>query len=118
MKSIAIGKQELEVLEKTASLVRTLSQERDSLVVKVAALEQRESASEIVSNLERKGLSDPSIPFRDRVDSLLASGKDLDVIKEASEMAAVATGLGQLADGVGSDDVVDSESALYDFLVS
>ncbi len=118
MKSIAIGPSELEVLEKTASLVRTLSSERDKLASELATYKKREQAGNIVSRMERKGLSDPTIPFQDRVASLLASDKDLDVVKEAAEMASSSVGLGELADGVGSDDELNSEQALLDYLLS
>ena len=118
MRSIALGQAEIEVLEKPAALVRTLHSERDKLASELAEYRRKDLAGEIVFNMERKGLSDPTIPFRKRLDSLLASGESLDVVKKASELASSNSDLGSLADGHGSDDDVSSSDALMEFLLS
>ncbi len=118
MKSIALGPDELEVLTKTASALRQIESEREKLASELSTYKRRESACEIVTNLEKKGLSDPAIPFMNRVETLLNSGKDLDVVKEAADMTSASVGLGELADGVGSSDHETSEQALINYLTS
>lgn len=118
MKSIALGQDEREVLTKTAELVRSLGAERDAMATRIEEFERFEKAAAVVTTLERKGLSDTSIPFMDKVASLLKSGKDLDVVKEAADMSAHNVGLGELTDRSNSSEPSNSEEALLDYLTS
>ena len=117
MKRIELGSEELELLTKTASLVRDLSAERDKIAKELTEFKRTKLASEIVANLEPKGLSDSAVPFLTRVQALLNSDKDLEIVKEAAAMSSPDMSFGSVAEGYGSDEL-NSEQAFYDYLTS
>ena len=84
---IANVKVAMELLEKVPTTLRHLVAENSKLASELASYKERELAEEIVGEMERKGLGDPDLPFQDKVASLLSSGKDLSMLKEAVDLA-------------------------------
>jgi len=89
----------LEVLSKVPGTLRALVEERAKLASRLEMYEKRELAEEIVVEMDRKGLGDSDLSFRDKVASLLDSGKDLSLVKQAVEMAVPNMSFASLADG-------------------
>lgn len=75
-----------QVLEQIPGVLRQLSGEVKDLREKVANYEQREKAEALVAEMEEKGLIEEGVPHHEKVASLLNSGKDLDVLREAVGM--------------------------------
>jgi hypothetical protein len=75
------------VIEEASVTLRALASERTKLASKVREYERRDEAKAIVSELEKRGYSDPGVSIEDRIDALLNSGKDLAVVKEAMSLA-------------------------------
>lgn len=75
-----------ELLQRAAASIEELTQENRDLKEKLAAYERKAAAEEIVGMMERKGISEPNKSFQEKVATVLASGKDLGVLKEAVAM--------------------------------
>lgn len=72
-----------ELLKTAAHVVLSLKAENAELTEKLAKFQRQEQAEEVVELMETRGLIDPQTPHREKVASVLASGKDLQVVKEA-----------------------------------
>jgi hypothetical protein len=77
-----------ELMKTAAATLRTLSAENVQLTEKLARYEQREQAEEVVALMDRRGMFDPQVPHQEKVASVLSSGKDLRVMREALAMTA------------------------------
>ena len=72
-----------ELLKTAAHVVLSLKAENAELTEKLAKFQHRAQAEEVVELMETRGLLDPQVPHHEKVASVLASGKDLQVMKEA-----------------------------------
>ena len=72
-------------LRALSSEIAVLRQENEGLKEKIA---QSSLASEIVDMMDRKGLSEEGIDHQTKIATLLGSGKDLAVMKQALQMSA------------------------------
>ena len=77
-----------EVLLKVPGVLRALKEENEKLASALKGYQRREEAEEIVSAMDARGFSDNSVPFKKKVASLLASKKDLGVVKEALALSS------------------------------
>jgi len=103
-----------EVLRQAAKALRNLAEENVKLASQVGEYEKRAQAEEIVSEMDRKGLSDPTVDFKDKVAALIESDKDLNLVKEALSLAA-----GDFSFAAVSDVETDSDDhAFEDFILS
>ena len=103
-----------EVLRQAAKALRNLAEENEKLASQVGEYEKRAQAEEIVSEMDRKGLSDPTVNFKDKVAALIESDKDLNLVKEALSLAA-----GDFSFAAVSDVETDSDDhAFEDFILS
>ena len=103
-----------EVLNQVPATLRALVNERDKLAAELSEYQRADKAAEVVEVMDRKGLSDPTITFRQKVASVLESGKNLDMMKEAMEMSS--TGLSQFSVS-GDSDSAGSATAFEDFIL-
>ena len=93
---------------------RALAEENVKLASQVGEYEKHAQAEEIVSEMDRKGLSDPDANFKDKVAALIESDKDLNLVKEALSLAA-----GDFSFAAVSDVETDSDDhAFEDFILS
>ena len=102
-----------DVLGKVPETLRALMDENTKLASEINEYRKRAQAEEIVDEMERKGLTDSSISFQDKVASLLDSGKDFEVVREALKMASPNLSFASVAD----TDSEDSNTALEDFIL-
>jgi hypothetical protein len=89
--------------------IESLSTTNQTLTEKVAFYQRRERAEKIASQIEAKGL-DPETSYSQKVNNLMGSDKNLDVIEEAVEMSAPQIKLASLSDHSGNPS--DAKSAL------
>ena len=103
-----------EVLKQAAKALRALAEEKEKLASQLGEYEKRAKAEEIVYEMDRKGLSDPTIAFKDKVAALIESDKDLNLVKEALSLAA-----GDFSFAAVSEQELDStDHAFEDFILS
>ena len=108
------NKSSKEVLKQAAKALRTLAEENVKLASQLGGYEKRAQAEEIVAEMDRKGLSDPTAPFNDKVSALIESDKDLNLVKEALSLAA-----GDFSFAAVSEVETDSnDQAFEDFILS
>lgn len=89
--------------------IESLTAENGELTEKVAYYIRKERAEKIASQLEAKGL-DPDTSFNQKVEGLMSTDKNLDVIEEAVGMSAPQIKLASLSDNPGNPS--DAKSAL------
>ena len=103
-----------KVLKQAATALRTLAEENEKLASQIGEYEKRAQAEDIVSEMDRKGLSDPAADFKDKVAALIESDKDLNLVKEALSLAA-----GDFSFAAVSDVETDSDDrAFEDFILN
>jgi hypothetical protein len=78
----------VEVLKQVPAVLRALVDENTKLASALAEHERNAAAEEIVSVMDARGFSDRSVPFKQKVAALLASKKDLGVVKEALALSS------------------------------
>ena len=78
----------VEVLQQVPTVLRALLEENVKLASALAEHERTAAAEEIVSVMDARGFSDRSVPFKQKVAALLASKKDLGVVKEALALSS------------------------------
>lgn len=88
--------------------IQSLTAEKQELTEKVAFYQKRERAEKIATQLEAKGL-DPDTTYTQKVESLMGTDKNLDVIEEAVGMSAPQIKLASLSDNPGNAS--DAKSA-------
>jgi len=103
-----------QVLSQVAPVLRALMQENVKLASALAATQKREQAEEIVSMMDARGFGDRSAPFKQKVAAVLASKKDLAVVKEALAIATPDMSFASLADV----PVGDATDTLDNYLLS
>lgn len=81
--------------------IESLTAEKQELTEKVAFYQRRERAEKIATQLEAKGL-DPETSFTQKVEGLMSTDKNLDVIEEAVGMSAPQMKLASLSDSPGN----------------
>ena len=104
----------LEVLKEVPAVLRALIEENTKLA---AALNERglqDEAEEIVSIMDARGFSDRATPFKQKVAALLASKKDLGVVKEALALASPDLSFASLSE-ISSDG--DATNAFENFIL-
>lgn len=101
-----------EVLAQVGPVLRALVDQNTKLASAVAEYQRREQAEEIVSSMERRGLSDPAVPYKQKVAALLSSNKDLSVVKEAVALVTPDMSFASLTDVPGGDATDTLESYL------
>ena len=102
-----------EVLGQVSTTLRALIEEKEKLASQLETFQKRAQAEEIVVEMDKKGLSDPNVPFQDKVDMLINSDKDLTVVKEAMSMAAADFSFASVSD----DGNEPSHTAFEDFIL-
>ena len=110
-----LNKETLEVLKRVPETLRSLVAENQKLAAALEEYQKREQAEEIVATMDARGFSDRAVPFKDKVAQLLASKKDLGVVKEALALNSPDLSFASLADtpSAGGDATV----ALEEFLL-
>ena len=71
------------LLNEAAATIRTLQADKTKLASALNEYKRRDSAEEVVSLMDARGLGDVQAPHKQKVASVLASNKDLDLIKQA-----------------------------------
>ena len=102
-----------EVLAQVPIVLRSLLEENTKLNSKLAEFEKRAQAEDIVSEMDRRGLSDPEVPHSEKVEAILHSDKDFNVIKEAMNLATPNFSFAT----VSETDVENSDTALESFIL-
>jgi hypothetical protein len=109
------SEQASQILGQVGPTLRAQQQKIESQAVmieeqqeKLAFYQRRERAEKIASQLEAKGL-DPDTTYAQKVDGLMSSDKNLDVIEEAVGMSAPQIKLASLSDNPGNAS--DAKSA-------
>ena len=102
-----------EVLAQVPVVLRGLLEENAKLASKLAEFEKRAQAEDIVSEMDRRGLSDPEVPHSEKVAAILHSDKDFNVIKEAMSLATPNFSFAT----VSETDAESSDSALESFIL-
>lgn len=90
-----------QVAGQAARAIRELAAENNQLKEKVASWERRERAEKIASEMQAKNL-DPDTSFADKVQKLMSSNQDLDVVEQAVGLASQQVKLAALTDLPGS----------------
>tara|TARA_B100000131_G_scaffold166520_1_gene160979 strand:- start:3548 stop:3895 length:348 start_codon:yes stop_codon:yes gene_type:complete len=103
-----------EVLSKVPDTLRALVEENTKLASALEEYQRREKAEEIVSMMDARGFSDKATPFKKKVAALLASKKDLGVVKEALALSAPDMSFASISDVPESSDAT---SAFENFLL-
>jgi hypothetical protein len=111
--SISNSSSTKEVLKQVSTTLRALVEEKEKLASQLETYQKRAQAEEIVSAMDNKGLSDPNVPFQDKVDMLINSDKDLNVVKEAMSLAAADFSFAS----VSEDGNETSHTAFEDFIL-
>ena len=106
----------LEVLKEVPDVLRALVEENTKLASALADYEKRGKAEEIVTMMDARGFSDRTTPFKDKVAALLASKKDLDVVKEALALQSPDLSFASISE-VPSDGNGDATMAFEKFLL-
>ena len=109
-----LNKEAIEVLKSVPETLRALVDENQKLAAALAEYRRRDQAEDIVATMEARGFSDRSVPFKDKVAQLLASEKDLGVVKEALALNSPDLSFASLADSpsAGGDATVAFEEFL------
>jgi len=76
-----------EILAEVPKTLRALVAENTKLASELDEFKKHALAEEIIVAMDEKGLSDPDAPFTEKVASLLASGKDLELVRQAIDLA-------------------------------
>jgi len=113
--SVEMNNETIDVLAEVPNALRHLLEENVKLASELKEHRQRVVAEDIVAEMDRKGLSDPSEPFQDKVAALLSSEKNLDVVKEAMELATPNFSFASVAESESEDD--NSSLALENFIL-
>ena len=103
-----------EVLAQVPEVLRALVEENTKLASALAEYERRGEAEEIVTLMDARGFSDKSTPFKKKVAALLASKKDLNVVKEALALSAPDLSFASISDVPTNSDAT---SAFENFLL-
>jgi len=109
-----LDKPTLEVLSQVPQVLRALVEENTKLASALEEYRRSGQAEEIVSMMEARGFSDGSVPFKQKVAALLASKKDLGVVKEALALSAPDLSFASVSD---MPDDADSASAFENFIL-
>lgn len=109
-----LDKPTLEVLAQVPEVLRALVEENTKLASALEEYKRVGQAEEIVSMMEARGFADESVPFKQKVAALLASKKDLGVVKEALALSAPDLSFASVSD---MSDETDSTSALENFIL-
>ena len=104
----------LTVLSQVPKVLRALVEENTKLASALEEYQRVGQAEEIVSMMEARGFEDNNVPFKQKVAALLASKKDLGVVKEALSLSAPDLSFASVSD---VSDSVDSTSALENYLL-
>lgn len=92
-----------EVLEQVGPTLRALLAENVKLASALAEHARRAQAEEIVTSMENRGMSDTAVPYKRKVAALLASKKDLGVVKEALALVTPDMSFASLSDSPSGD---------------
>tara|TARA_Y100000114_G_scaffold157273_1_gene188693 strand:- start:6809 stop:7162 length:354 start_codon:yes stop_codon:yes gene_type:complete len=106
----------LEVLKEVPEVLRALVEENTKLASIVDEYRKQEKAEEIVSMMDARGFSDKTTPFKDKVAALLASKKDLEVVKEALALQSPDLSFASISE-VPSEGNGDATQAFEKFLL-
>jgi hypothetical protein len=96
-----------QVLSQVAPVLRALVEENVKLASALKEAQRAEQAEEIVTMMDARGLSDKSVPFKQKVAALLSSKKDLGVVKEALAIVTPDMSFASLSD-VPDKDATDT----------
>jgi hypothetical protein len=104
----------MEVLKQVPDVFWKLVEENIKLASALCEKEVHAEAEEIVSIMDARGFSDSSTPFKQKVAALLASKKDLGVVKEALALASPDLSFASLSE-IPSDG--DATNAFENFIL-
>jgi hypothetical protein len=74
------------LLAEAAKTLRVVQAEKEKLASALGAYQRKEQAEEIVALMESRGLGDGLVPYKQKVATVLASKKDLALVKEALQL--------------------------------
>jgi len=102
-----------EVLKQVPQTLRKLVEENTKLASALEEYRKREEAEEVVAMMDARGFSDRTVPLKTKVAALLASKKDLNVVKEALALSPPDLSFASVSDLPGDGAV----SAFENFLL-
>ena len=102
-----------EVLNQVPQTLRKLVEENQKLASALQEYQKRDEAEEVVSMMDARGFSDNSVPFKQKVAALLASKKDLRIVKEALALSPPDLSFASISDVPEAD----AASAFENFLL-
>lgn len=88
------------LLGDAAKTIRQLSSEKEKLASQLATYKQKELAEEVVDLMDARGYSDPDVSHKRKVASVLSSGKDLQVTRDALRSASTDMSFARVASEV------------------
>jgi len=103
-----------EVLKQVPQTLRTLVEENTKLAAALEEYRKREEAEEVVAMMDARGFSDRGVPLKTKVAALLASKKDLNVVKEALALSPPDLSFASISDMPEGNDAT---SAFESFLL-
>lgn len=105
------------LLTESANALRTVQAEKEKLASQLEVYRRKEQAEEIVALMDEKGITDPGMSSKQKIASVLASGKDLQKVKEALRYTAADMSFARAAD-VADPAHSNSEERYLDFIRS
>ena len=105
-----------DLLSTSASVIRALQQDKEKLASRVAGYERQELADEIVTLMEERGQMSRETPYKQKLASVLASNKDLQIIKQALLLAPIDMSFASVSELPGQGN--NSSEDLLAFLAS
>jgi hypothetical protein len=102
-----------EVLKQVPHTLRKLVEENTKLASALEEYRKRDEAEEVVAMMDARGFSDRAVPFKQKVAALLASKKDLRIVKEAMTLSPPDLSFASISDVPEGDAV----SAFENFLL-
>jgi len=104
-----------EVLSQVPAVLRALMAENVKLAAALEDHTRQDEAEDLVSIMDAKGVTDRSVPFKKKVAALLASKKDLNVVREALSLTTPDMSFASLSDDGPSGG--DSTNAFENFIL-
>ncbi len=111
-------KQNSDLMKTAAVALRTLQQTNEVLSEKVASYERREAAEEVVAVMDSRGLFGVAMSHKDKVASVLSSGRDLSMLKEAARMSPTDMSFARVSADAGPSSNQSSWDRFQNFLVT
>ena len=102
------------LLDESAKVIRSLQADKIKLASAVADYQRHELAEEIVALMDARGVGDATVPHKQKVAQVLASKKDLHVVKEAVRLSNTDMSFAKVSDEPGPGN----RSSFVEYLLS